>query len=189
MSQRRGGLPLFEAEHGRVPGRCRECGSFVPRGRVWWCSDDCVQAHELRSNPSAQRLAVFNRDRGVCDECGRDCVELRGKLRPLLKQEGAAITIYQAYYRNGLGIPESIAEQFGADAAFRLQQACDLVHELGLLKHLQHRDTFWDMDHRLPLWEGGTNAISNLRTLCIPCHREATRVGAKRRALARGGQA
>ena len=33
MSERRGGLPLWEAEHGRVKARCRECGVHM-YGRI-----------------------------------------------------------------------------------------------------------------------------------------------------------
>jgi 5-methylcytosine-specific restriction protein A len=40
----------------------------------------------------------------------------------------------------------------------------------------------WEMDHRIPLAEGGSNKLDNLRTLCIPCHRKATAELAGRRA-------
>lgn len=43
----------------------------------------------------------------------------------------------------------------------------------------------WEADHRVPLAEGGTNDLSNYRTLCIPCHRAATRELAARMARAR----
>ncbi len=185
MTNRRGGLPLFEAENGRVKGRCRECGSPVPKGRVSWCGDDCVQAHALRTDPNAQRLAVFGRDRGVCSECGLDCVKLRGKIRPLTSKGLVAITILGSYRSNGNALPEFYCDRFGASQAAAIDRACDLVMELGLLSHIGHRSTFWDMDHKVPLWEGGTNEINNLRTLCIPCHRVATRDGASKRASQR----
>ena len=38
------------------------------------------------------------------------------------------------------------------------------------------RRTLWDADHILPVAEGGGQCdLDNLRTLCLPCHREATR--------------
>jgi N6-adenosine-specific RNA methylase IME4/5-methylcytosine-specific restriction endonuclease McrA len=43
----------------------------------------------------------------------------------------------------------------------------------------------WEMDHRIPLAEGGTNALDNLRTLCIPCHRRVTKELAGRLARAK----
>ncbi len=33
----------------------------------------------------------------------------------------------------------------------------------------------WDADHAVPIVEGGALAISNLRTLCRPCHLQVTR--------------
>ena len=38
------------------------------------------------------------------------------------------------------------------------------------------RRTLWDADHVVPVAEGGGLCdLDNLRTLCLPCHREATR--------------
>ena len=37
------------------------------------------------------------------------------------------------------------------------------------------RRSLWDADHILPVAEGGGQCdLDNLRTLCIPCHKEAT---------------
>jgi 5-methylcytosine-specific restriction endonuclease McrA len=41
----------------------------------------------------------------------------------------------------------------------------------------------WGMDHTIPVCEGGGCCdLSNLRTLCLPCHRKETAALAKRRA-------
>lgn len=38
-----------------------------------------------------------------------------------------------------------------------------------------HRVTLWDMDHILPVVEGGGECgLENLRTLCLWCHAEVT---------------
>ncbi len=44
---------------------------------------------------------------------------------------------------------------------------------------------WWDMDHIVPIVEGGGRGLGNLRTLCIPCHKTETRALAARRAEAR----
>jgi 5-methylcytosine-specific restriction endonuclease McrA len=45
------------------------------------------------------------------------------------------------------------------------------------------RTTYWDADHILPVVEGGGGCgLNNLRTLCQPCHKRATRELAARRA-------
>ena len=54
---------------------CRRCGREVPKGRRSFCSDECVHEHKLRSNPGYLREQVFERDRGVCAECGADTLK------------------------------------------------------------------------------------------------------------------
>lgn len=44
------------------------------------------------------------------------------------------------------------------------------------------RKNLWDADHILPVVEGGGECdLSNMRTLCLKCHREATAALLKRR--------
>ncbi|MDP9194407.1 MAG: HNH endonuclease [Acidobacteriota bacterium] len=46
----------------------------------------------------------------------------------------------------------------------------------------KRRKSWWEADHRTPVVEGGDSSLENMRTLCIPCHRAATReLAAKRR--------
>ncbi len=45
--------------------------------------------------------------------------------------------------------------------------------------------TWWDADHIVPIAEGGRNALINLRTLCIRCHKAETHALATRRGIAR----
>lgn len=43
------------------------------------------------------------------------------------------------------------------------------------MKTISSRRSLWDADHILPVAEGGGQCdLDNLRTLCLPCHREAT---------------
>jgi 5-methylcytosine-specific restriction endonuclease McrA len=43
------------------------------------------------------------------------------------------------------------------------------------MKSIASRRSLWDADHILPVAEGGGQCdLDNLRTLCLPCHREAT---------------
>lgn len=43
------------------------------------------------------------------------------------------------------------------------------------------RKSWWEADHIIAVVEGGDSNLENLRTLCIPCHREATRALRERR--------
>lgn len=50
------------------------------------------------------------------------------------------------------------------------------------------RKTLWDADHIVPVVEGGGECdLSNLRTLCLKCHRAATAELRARRAASSGG--
>ena len=43
------------------------------------------------------------------------------------------------------------------------------------MKSITSRRTLWEADHILPVAEGGGQCdLDNLRTLCLPCHREAS---------------
>ena len=51
------------------------------------------------------------------------------------------------------------------------------LHKLQLwgLKSINQRKTLWDADHIIPVIEGGGACdLSNIRTLCLICHRKAT---------------
>lgn len=43
------------------------------------------------------------------------------------------------------------------------------------MKTITSRRSLWDADHILPVAEGGGQCdVDNIRTLCLPCHREVT---------------
>lgn len=52
---------------------CRWCSLEVPKGRITFCSDWCVNEWKLRTDPGYLRERVFERDRGICAQCGIDC--------------------------------------------------------------------------------------------------------------------
>ena len=64
-------LSLPKGPNGR--NLCRWCNLEVPKGRVTFCSDWCVEEWRLRPDPGYLREKVFERDRGVCAACGLDC--------------------------------------------------------------------------------------------------------------------
>ena len=73
---------------------CRWCSLEVPAGRHTFCSEFCVDEWKLRSNPGHLRERVLERDKGICAQCGMDCVtqfrhikRLRGTARLRAHQE------------------------------------------------------------------------------------------------------
>jgi 5-methylcytosine-specific restriction enzyme A len=67
---------------------CRWCNLEVPVGRITFCSAWCVNEWKLRTDPSYLRDRVFERDHGICAQCGIECCaeflrlkRLRGRAR------------------------------------------------------------------------------------------------------------
>ena len=166
---------VLDGEPGKLrveKGHCRGCAKPVPKGRRSWCSDECVQAYLLRHDPKAARAAVFERDKGRCALCGRDCAVLEEKLRAWIQAtdlQSDSVTSYQERRRRcawarRCGVKESGGYGF-VFAWFR---------------------SLWDADHIRPVVEGGGGcSIENLRTLCVCCHKGETKKLAARRAEAR----
>jgi len=50
------------------------------------------------------------------------------------------------------------------------------------------RRSLWELDHKVPLIDGGTHDLSNLQTLCVPCHRKKSALEQRER-VDRGRQA
>lgn len=113
---------------------CRWCGGRVSGRRFTFCSEACVDAWRLRTDPAYLRRQVFARDRGVCALCGLDTELLRKEKRKL---------------------------DYRARRTFE--------------KEWGSRRQLWDADHIVPVAEGGGECgLSNMRTLCLRCHRAAT---------------
>ena len=118
---------------------CRWCELEVPKGRLTFCSDFCVEEWRLRTDPGFLREKTLERDKGVCASCGVD-----------------TIAAYHALKRSRGVARVRMLQRWG-------------------LKTI-NRKTLWDADHILPVAEGGGACdLSNIRTLCLSCHRDATR--------------
>ncbi len=76
---------LAKGEHGR--SLCRWCNLEVPKRRITFCSDWCVEEWRLRTDPAHLRERVFERDKGICAVCKVDC---EAAWRNLKRQRGAA---------------------------------------------------------------------------------------------------
>jgi len=192
---------------GRPLCRCG-CGHEVPAGRRTFHGPACVHGWKLRTDAGYQRARVSERDRGVCQACEVDTIALKGSFErartaahlraarqgPRWQEEPEVLPLRpdeQARARRVIRSPwwrEAAAEgrPFKAPAVRAL-----------LLGFDPDRKTWWDMDHRQPVIEGGgvvarmtaEEVLANLRTLCQPCHKRATAELAGRRAAARRNDA
>lgn len=105
------------------------------------------------------RHKVFERDKGICALCGCDCNFLK-RMVWILRHRDAS------------------------DAMWIIKEAWGLKRTFWGAWFVP---SMWEADHIVPLSEGGTNDLSNYRTLCVGCHREQTRRLHKRLAARRRG--
>lgn len=126
---------------------CRYCGQETKPPRKTFCSEECIHHFKIQSSGGYARKQVFERDRGVCRQCGLDTEQLKSLLLRVRLEKGEAayrelVRRYRAKYRFG----------------FELE------------KH------YWEADHVKAVCLGGGSAtLDNLTTLCLPCHRKKTR--------------
>jgi len=146
------------------PGRCNWCGRHLDDPRCRWCSRDCQDEYWCRASVTYARELVAQRDQGLCSQCGADTIRQR-----------------EAYVR--LSTWGERGRWFSVRHNPRLAKIAS--QKYGVPRARLYGD-WWDMDHVVPVIEGGGGCgLDNLRTLCIPCHRQETRALAARRAEAR----
>src|SRR5690242_6577442 len=66
---------------------CRKCGTECPGRRNTFCSSECVHEWRLRTDTSYQARHVLERDKGVCEACGLDCLATLEELKRLRSQD------------------------------------------------------------------------------------------------------
>lgn len=135
----------------------------------------------LRSDPGYARRAVEKRDAAVCAGCGLDTRTLERDLRRAL----VALTGDREWTRthrvweDGVLVPRF---RRPLRRALRARGALPALRALEALGLAVDR-SFWEADHVVAVVEGGgLCGLDNLRTLCRPCHRAATRALRARRA-------
>lgn len=141
---------------------CRWCKGPVERPRRNWCGNPvCVHEWKRRTSWGLTRADVFKRDGGVCSGCGLDTKTLDPRV--IL----AAITASRE------SEPEAIGRRMLLYRNLESAYAWGRIHKC---------ESPWQADHVIPVVEGGDwFAMSNLRTLCVPCHRRETAALAGRR--------
>ena len=143
---------------------CRWCGLDVKRfssRRSSFCSDECVHEFRLRSDASYVRHYIAKRDKFICQLCGLEC---RGFVRRLRR------------YVQGrrLELPFAGSNELYAKQRRELEE--EYFNSLGMeYVNTNSRSTFYDIDHIIPVIEGGHQCgEENLRLLCLSCHRKET---------------
>lgn len=168
--------PRFDTpEHRKARGPngrplCRWCGQEVPTARRTWCSEACVVEYRALNNVRAAREFLTERDGAQCQLCGEDAEGTRRLLKRL--------------YFAARPLQSSPIEAERRCAAALHAVIAEGLQALGL--HLWR--SFTEVDHRVPLSEGGEHCLENLRLLCSPCHLAETRALAARTAARRAAR-
>jgi hypothetical protein len=146
-------------------------GMKVTRAYSWhpWCSD----AWRWQSD---KNFALYHLMKGdpCCAECGMDLKALEKRAEIIHREYRRCVT--WADYRAGFLVPVRFRERWGWQARERALRSMGFTHP---------RQSFAELDHIVPLWEGGSKLRGNLQVLCQPCHREKTKHESKRRARAK----
>ena len=141
--------------------RCLNCLKVIkdedaPPG---YCCMDCRTAHLGELSDAKLRALVLVRDRGVCSDCGRDCLAIR-----------------------------DMADAFKAIGGHLWKAHVTLLDLSGFDPHaVMSGSALWEMAHIKARVQGGPNTIDNVRTACLPCHKKDTKDLSKKRAKARKG--
>ena len=166
------------ADYTAPKGHCRGCGEPIdkavhPRAKTWHPA--CAERWR-EQQPQVQRWRLEDRDHGVCAACGVRTEDRRQRCL------GAAYW-HEVRLLDYIPSPDRYRTPWGRLTTWTAIQRGLLRHDLPrtVFKHLA-RTTGWEADHRVPLWAGGANDLTNLQTLCIPCHRDKTRAEARERA-------
>ena len=179
---------------------CVWCDKPVAKRRTRYCSDECATQYWIRRSPGGMRNYIFERDHGVCALCGLDTeafVEAFNSI--LLDADGKTWSALQRWWR----IPDlrHFRSHTNLDERIGFEGASWVRVDLTPASWAQHEDFYrkgvtgtwykrefasrwrrvvrltglWDADHTVPIIEGGDLGPENVRTLCVWCHRDATR--------------
>lgn len=159
-----------KARRAARPRRCTRCKTTdLPKGRLSWCSDACVRAHQVENWPAYRRPFVFMRDGGICRLCGAEPLPgSRAAARWHALVERSSLT------DGGAALVQRIARALvsgtygGRRAPLWLEFAQGM--ERSFIPRAPNRRVGYEIDHIVPASLGGLNDLSNLRLLCRRCH-------------------
>lgn len=164
----RAGIPSLNKAFPHIKGKCSNCKKPLPKYCRRWCSAACSSDAYIKTDSSAMRSAVHERDKGVCAHCGWDTDAFRKVLR---RMEDYA----RGYIRN-----DPVTERDKVE----FHRAANWLYETFHVSWYSS-SSLWQGDHIIPLVEGGKHLLENMRTLCTFCHKIETKALAARRAKAR----
>ncbi len=145
-------------------GTCRWCGNpDIPPPRRTFCSKSCVHEYRLRSSGNYLRQCVYNRDKGICSDCGQDTKIIAKNIKSSICPCVTTKTHFKSKKVKDVN---------------HVQKCIDIRNEqnIGLKRKVwrsKNGGGLWDADHIIRVEHGGgICGLENLRTLCIRCHKK-----------------
>lgn len=162
------------------PGCCSWCGTReLPKGRQSWCSQACVDAYLMVSDSNFIRRKVFERDKGICEICGCDAdkeYEAYRKLSETVERLTDRLMHQRRFNVCWVRGRWQFVEYQNPDRKEVADFRRYMMRKYAPGNWTSDRTSGWDADHIVPVAEGGGECdLSNLRTACIPCHKQLTK--------------
>lgn len=146
--------------------RCPRCHDLVKHDQEsGYCGSDCEENDRLELKDAQLRFEVLKRDRGVCVDCGLDCLWLRRHLDEAIERAKATPAAANAW-------------------RVRLRQ----LDKDGFDEHaVTSGAPLWELDHVQEKAAGGPSSLANAVTRCLQDHKAKSARFQSKRADARRG--
>ena len=164
-------LPPFRKDkHGFY--LCRLCRRPCAEDSRQWCSEECLRNFLTLSNSAFVRAQLFERDGGVCAECGVNGAQMNDALARLKDD---------LLHPMLMSIHPMIVTTLRAEGWKNVR-----LRGRGSYADAVEFTSCWEADHVQSVAEGGGQCgLENYRTLCFVCHKQASARQAKERAAMR----
>jgi 5-methylcytosine-specific restriction enzyme A len=151
---------------------CRLCKQPCADESRHWCSEECLRKYLTISNGAYVRAQLFERDGGICAECGVNGAQMNEALARLKDDllHPLLMTIHPM-------IVTTLRAEGWTNVKLRGR---------GSYADAVAFTSCWEADHVQSVAEGGGQCgLENYRTLCFVCHKRASKEQASARARAR----
>ena len=162
------------------------CGRPIGKGRRSWHSQECVERWMIANSSHYVRAKLFQRDKGVCAECGVDAERAQARCEVThvwhwVRKHDDFVHKWNVRHGWSVPVPRDLMDRHRREFGWhspRVQWAVEKRRAAMKAEgwDISRRMSWWEADHIVPVVEGGGQCgLDNYRTLCIRCHRKATR--------------
>jgi len=148
---------------------CRLCKKPCPENDRFWCSEECLRRSLTASHGSFVRAQLFERDNGICAECGVNAAQMDNALARLGSDllHPLLMTIHPM-------IVKTLRTEGWTNVKLRGR---------GSYPDAVKFSSCWEAHHiQSVIAGGGECGIENYRTLCFMCHKKVSAEQARMRA-------